>query len=198
MVTAELPGDPGGVSAIWLPGVAERTGRTAEEWIAIVEASGPDPLDQKRVRDWLRDEHGVRQNTRWAIADVLARKHGWERPTVTGYTDGLYAGAKASLRPLHDAVVDLALGLGEDVEPQGRSTYIPLVRATQFAAVAPGPRGTLRVGLRYRDDGPEDPRVEPARNFAQASHWVHLPGDTDPAEATRLEPLLRRAYDQNG
>jgi hypothetical protein len=31
------------------------------------------PLDQKAVRGWLRAEHGVPQNSQWAIADAAAR-----------------------------------------------------------------------------------------------------------------------------
>ena len=55
-------------------------------------------------------------------------------------------------------------------------------------------RGTLRVGLRYRDDVPDDERLEPAKGFAQATHWVHLAPDAD---AASLEPLIRAAYEQN-
>ncbi len=176
----------------------ERTGRTLEEWVRLVEEDGPDPLQQKDVRRWLKDVHGVPQNSQWAIADAAARGAGWERPSVDEYADALYAGTKAPLRPLHDAVVELATGLGSDTAVEGRATYAPIVRRTQFAAVAPGPRGTLRVGLRYRGEVPDDPRLEPAKGFAQATHWLHLDADADEAEVRSLEPLLREAYEQNG
>jgi Domain of unknown function (DUF5655) len=155
-------------------------------------------LQQKKVRHWLKDVHGVPQNSQWAIADAAARAAGWERPSVDEYADGLYAGAKAPLRPLHDAVVELATGLGSDAAVEGRATYAPIVRRTQFAAVAPGPGGTLRVGLRYRDKVPDDPRLEPAKGFAQATHWLHLDADTGEDDVRSLEPLLRAAYEQNG
>jgi Domain of unknown function (DUF5655)/Domain of unknown function (DUF4287) len=176
----------------------ERTGRTLEEWVALVEQEGLDPLDQKAVRRWLKDVHGVPQNSQWAIADAAARAAGWERPSADEYMDALYTGAKASLRPLHDAVVELAAGLGSDTSVEGRATYAPIVRRTQFAAVAPGPGGTLRIGLRYRGTVPGDPRLEPAKGFAQATHWLHLDADADEAEVRSLEPLLREAYEQNG
>ena len=178
--------------------MAERTGRSVDGWVAAVNASGVDPLDQKAVRRWLKDVHGVPQNSQWAIAFAAAEAAGWKRPSTEGYADALYSGAKAPLRPLHDAVVQLALDQGDDAEAQGRGTYIPVVRKSQFAAVAPGPRGTLRVGLRYRGSVPVEPRLEPAKGFAQATHWVHLPGDTDPDDVEWLEPLLAEAYRQNG
>lgn len=176
----------------------ERTGRTVPEWVALVASAGVDPLDQPAVRRWLKNSHGIPQNSQWAIAFAAAEHAGWVRPSADGYADGLYVDAKAALRPLHDAVVAIAVGLGPDAQAKGRSTYIPIVRATQFAAIAPGPRGTLRVGFRFKGAVPDDDRLEPAKGFAQATHWVHLAGDTPPEQAGALEPLLAAAYLQNG
>ena len=33
----------------------ERTGKTLDEWVAAVQSTGIDPLDQKAVRSWLKD-----------------------------------------------------------------------------------------------------------------------------------------------
>ena len=175
-----------------------RTGRSLDEWVALVREAGPDPLDQRAVRAWLRDVHGVPQNSQWAIADAAATAAGWQRPDVDGYTDALYTGAKAHLRPIHDAIVTLAEGLGDDARREGRGTYIPVVRKTQFVAVAPGPRDTVRVGFRFRDTAPDDERLSPAKGFAQATHWLHLAADADEDDLRSLEPLLEAAYRQNG
>jgi hypothetical protein len=194
-----MSNDPAQMMAAVTTSMAERTGRTLEEWVELVHAEGPDPLDQKAVRAWLRDVHGMKQNSQWAVADAAAQRAGWRRPSVDDYVDGLYAGKAAALRPLHDAVVTAALALGSDVTVEGRATYLPLVRRRQFAAVAPGPRGTLRVGLRFRDDVPDHPELAPAKGFAQATHWVHVPGDAKPDDvAADLSPLLEEAYRQNG
>ncbi|AKT51733.1 hypothetical protein ADJ73_11350 [Arsenicicoccus sp. oral taxon 190] len=174
-----------------------RTGRSVAHWVALVDAEGPDPLDQKAVRGWLKDVHGVPQNSQWAIASAAAEAAGWQPPSVDQLTDELYSGARSHLRPLHEAVVGLATSLGDDVEVQGRGSYIPVVRTTQFAAVAPGPRGTLRVGLRFRSDPPQDDRLGPAKGFAQATHWIHLAPDTPVEQVSALEPVLRAAYEQN-
>jgi hypothetical protein len=108
--------------------MARRTGRTLEEWVGLVAGSGLDPLDQNGVRRWLREVHGVPQNSQWAIADAAARAAGWERPTVEQYVDGQYTGARAALRPVFDAVRAAAEALGDDVVVEGRSTYTPFVR----------------------------------------------------------------------
>lgn len=175
----------------------ERTGHTLEEWVSLVDGSGPDPLDQRAVRAWLRDVHGVPQNSQWAIADAAATAAGWKRPDPDGYTDALYE-TKAHLRPIHDAIITLAEGLGEDAHREGRGTYIPVVRRTQFVAVAPGPKDTVRVGFRFRGEVPDDERLAPAKGFAQATHWLHLSADADEDDLRSLEPLLEAAYAQNG
>jgi hypothetical protein len=84
--------------------MAARTGRSLDEWLEVVQASGIDPLDQNAVRRWLKAEHGVPQNSQWAIADAAARAAGWVRPTVEEYVDSQHQGAKAGLRPIYDAV----------------------------------------------------------------------------------------------
>ena len=192
------PMEPAEMMAAVTASMEKRTGRTLEQWLQLVRESGLDPLQQNEVRRWLKDVHGVPQNSQWAIADAAARRAGWVEPTVEEYADQLYAGTRASLRPLADDVLALALGLGDDAEVLGRGGYAPVVRKTQFAAVAPGPRGTLRVGFRYRTTVPDDPRLETAKGFAQATHWLHLDADADDNDVRSLEPLLREAYEQNG
>jgi hypothetical protein len=190
--------EPADMMAALSSSMHERTGRTVEEWVAAVRESGVDPLDQRAVRAWLKEVHGIPQNSQWAIADAAARDAGWVRPDADSYTDALYAGSKAHLRPIHDAVIVLAEGLGDDVSREGRGSYIPVIRKTQFVAVAPGPRDTVRVGLRFRGTVPQDERLSPAKGFAQATHWLHLAADADEDDLRSLEPLLEAAYLQNG
>ncbi|MCW2530467.1 MAG: hypothetical protein JWP62_37 [Blastococcus sp.] len=73
------------------------------------------------MRRWLREVHGVRQNSQWAIADAAARDAGWVRRTVEEYVHAQYTGAKAALRPVFDAVREAALALGGDVDEEVRS-----------------------------------------------------------------------------
>ena len=175
--------------------IEERTGRSMAEWMALVGTSGVDPLDQNAVRTWLREVHGVRQNTQWAIADKVARAAGWVRPTVEQYIDGQYAGPKAALRPVFDAVRAAAVALGDDVTLEGRGTYVPFVRKRQFAAVAAPTATRLDLGLRLADPPPSD-RLETAKAPGSATHRVRLTAVADVDDEVRA--LLRAAYEQNG
>jgi hypothetical protein len=45
--------------------LAARTGWSLDEWVALVWASGIDPLDQNAVRGGCGSEHGIPQNSQW-------------------------------------------------------------------------------------------------------------------------------------
>jgi len=174
--------------------MATRTGRTLEEWVDLVGGSGVHPLDQNAVRRWLKEAHGLPQNSQWAVADAAARRAGWTRPTVEQYVDEQYRGAKAALRPVFEAVRAAVLELGDDVTVEGRGSYVPFVRRRQFAVAAATAR-RLDVGLRLHDP-PASARLQPAAAPGSATHKVALTsvGEVD----DELRGLLRAAYDQNG
>ena len=171
-----------------------RTGRSLEQWLDLVRSSGLDPLDQNAVRGWLRREHGVPQNSQWAIADAAARAAGWVRPTVSEYVDRQYAGAKAALRPVYEALAAAIAELGDDVTVEGRGTYIPFVRGRQFAAVAAATRDRVDLGLRFTDP-PASARLRPGGGPGQATHTVSLRAAAEIDDEVRH--LLSAAYEQN-
>ncbi len=175
--------------------MAERTGRTLEVWVSLVAASGVDPLDQNAVRRWLREVHGVKQNSQWAIADAAAQEAGWVRPSVEDYIDSQYTGGKAALRPIFDAVREAVLALGDDIVVEGRGTYVPFVRRRQFAAVAAATATRVDLGLRLPDP-PSSPRLQAATAPGSATHRVQLASVADVDDEVRN--LLRAAYEQNG
>ncbi len=177
-----------------LANLEERTGRSLEEWIRLVQGSGLDPHDLKAVRRWLKDEHGAKVNTRWHVAEAAARAAGWQRPSVEAFVDQQFAGSKAGMRPLFDRLRAAIEDLGEDVTVQGRGGYTPFVRARQFAAVA-ATRNRLDVGLRFSAP-PESELLVPSKGPGMGTHKLTL---ERPEQLTdEVEELLRRAYEQNG
>ncbi len=173
----------------------EHTGRSTEEWVAVVADAGIDPIDQKAVRSFLKSQWSLPQNSQWAIADAAARAAGWLPPTVEEFIDAQFSGAKAALRPIYDALAAVILGQGDDVQAEGRSTYIPFVRKRQFAAIAAATRARVDLGLRFTD-APTSARLIPSANFAQASHRVGLSSAAEVDEEVRR--LIAIAYAQNG
>jgi len=189
------PTSPEAMMAAVSASMKERTGHTLEEWVAVVDSSGIDPLDQKAVRRWLKTEHGVPQNSQWAIADAAAVAAGWQRPTTEEYIDRQYVGPKEPLRPVFERVREIVQGFGDDVRMEGRATYTPFVRGRQFAAVAAATRSRVDVGLRYTDP-PTSELLTTGKAPGQGTHTLSLRSvDEITAE---VERLLRAAYDQNG
>lgn len=173
----------------------ERTGKTLEEWVEVVKVSGIDPLDQKSVRNWLKSEHGILQNSQWAIADAAARAAGWVRPSVEGYIDAQYQGEKAVLRPIFDALREIIEGLGEDVAVEGRGGYTPFVRKRQFIAVQASSKTRVDLGLRFKE-APESALLSTSSLPGQSTNKVGLSSVEDITD--ELVGLIRLAYEQNG
>ena len=172
----------------------ERTGKTLEEWVAAVQATKIDPLDQKAVRNWLKSQ-GVMQNSQWAIADAAARAAGWERPSVEGYIDSQFQGEKAALRPIFDALREIVEGLGEDVTAEGRGGYTPFVRKRQFAAVQASTKTRVDLGLRFRQ-APDSALLSTTSLPGQSTHKLGLSSVDDITD--EVADLIRVAYEQNG
>lgn len=172
----------------------ERTGKTLEEWVAAVQATKIDPLNQKAVRNWLKDQ-GVLQNSQWTIADAAARAAGWERPSVEGYIDSQYQGEKAALRPIFDALREIVEGLGEDVTAEGRGGYTPFVRKRQFAAVQASTKTRVDLGLRFRQ-APDSALLSTASLPGQSTHKLGLSSVDD--ITGEVIDMIRLAYEQNG
>ena len=63
----------------------------------------------------------------------------------------LYTGKKASLRPLHDALIDTIQAFGDDIEVAPKKGYLSLRRRKQFAMIQPSAPGRIDLGLILRD-----------------------------------------------
>jgi hypothetical protein len=147
------------------------------------------------VRAWLKEAHGLGQNTQWAIAFEVARRNGWVEPDVEGYVASQYAGPKAPMRPVFDRVRALLESLGDDVGVEGRGGYTPFARRRQFAAVAAATRTRVDLGLRFVD-APASPLLAPSNGPGQSTHRIGLTSTDD--VTAEVEALARAAYDQNG
>jgi hypothetical protein len=186
--------------AKWAAELPGKTGRTLEEWVRLVQSSGPKA--EKERRDWLKAEHGFGTNAAWWIAERAEGK-GWEDgdpaaylKAAAGYVEAMYAGPKAALRPLHDRLLALGRGLGPDVRVCPCQTIVPLYRAHVFAQVKPSTRTRIDFGLSLRG-------VEPAGKLlstggeAKGDRITHriAVASADDIDAF-LERWLRSAYER--
>ena len=87
-------------------------------------------------------------------------------------------GRRAGLRPIHDAIIEHALGLGGDVGIAPKKTSVSLRRKKQFALITPATKTRVDLGLALKGDEPPG-RLQTYN--AMCSHHVRLetPEDFD-------------------
>src|SRR5580765_1257507 len=66
----------------WLAELKEKTGRSMEEWLALVKKEGP--KDEKSRREWLKTKHKLGTNSASWIAERAEGK-GWKEDTPEAY-----------------------------------------------------------------------------------------------------------------
>ena len=192
--------DPQAAALTQLRNIQARTGRSIAELHAAVAATGL--LKHGERRSWLMEQFKL------GYGDANAVVHGMGKPlpALDGAApaagvpaggdalDAIYVGAKAHLRPLHDAVLRLAQALGA-FEQAPKKGYVSLRRKKQFAMVGPATRDAIEIGLNARDLPPHARlKIMPPGGMCQATTRVAAVQEIDDL----LAGWLRRAYDAAG
>ena len=176
-----------------LANLPAKTGKTLDEWLPLIPAQGLAKHGQ--IVKFLKGEHGVSHGFASLIAHQALAAPGAD-PAGGDLVDAQYAGPKASLRPILDAIVEAVQGFGDDVELAPKKASVSLRRAKQFALVQPSTRTRVDVGLQLPGVGPTE-RLEASGSFsAMVSHRVRLQSADGVDE--ELVGWLRQAYDQAG
>src|SRR5258708_19678546 len=124
----------------WLAELREKTGRSMEEWLALVKMEGP--KDEKSRREWLKTKHKIGTNKASWIAERAEGK-GWEDTpeaylkAAVQYVEEQYAGPKEKLRPIYGELLALGKSLGDDVKACPCRTIVPLYRDHVFPHINP-------------------------------------------------------------
>jgi hypothetical protein len=163
-----------------------RTGRPLADWVALARASGR--TKHGEIMTMLKTEHGMSHGFANLVAIHALRPN--SPPSGDNLVEAMYAGAKAPLRPLHDAAVAAATAFGPDVEVAPKKAYVSLRRKKQFGTVGPGPGGRLEIGLNLKG-------IEPAGRLeattGMCTHRVRI-ASADELDAELLG-WLREAYE---
>jgi len=168
----------------------ERTGEDMHTWNQRITSAGF--TDEPTLRTWLT-EQGV---TGYAQSLLVMERFGYPDFLIAS-ADALIQGQYADrpqLRPIFDAIIAAAAGLGE-VVVQTRKTYVSLVTPRRtFARVQPTTRQRVDLGLRLEG-------LEPGRRLLPSKIHETMPlqislTTPDEVDAEVLD-WLQRAYDQN-
>ncbi|MBL8343134.1 MAG: DUF4287 domain-containing protein [Rubrivivax sp.] len=148
--------DPQAALLTQLRNIQAKTGKSIAALHTLLADTGLAKVGEKR--SWLMEQFKLG----YGDANTVALLVGKVPPGLDGAPaaapapeggdplDALYAGPKAHLREVHEAVMKVARGFGE-FEEAPKKTYISLRRKKQFAMVGPATKDAVEVGLNAKD-----------------------------------------------
>ena len=179
--------DPAAALATQLKNIEARTGQSLAQLKALVAGCGLSKVSEQR--SWLMQRLGLGYGD--ANTVVMLARQAASAPPPDDPLDAIYTGAKAPLRPLHEALMAQIQRLGPfEIAPKQK--YLSLRRSRQFAMLGPATQDKIELGLNGRDL-PADPRLKVMPAGGMCAFTVRL-GDAAEIDAT-LMGWIRTAYD---
>jgi hypothetical protein len=181
--------DPAIALATQLKNIESRTGRNMAQLRTLIANSGL--AKHGEIRSWLMAELGLGYGDANTVV-TLAKQP--ELPAADDPLDAIYTGAKAGLRPLHEAVMARIRALGPfEIAP--KKTYLSLRRKKQFAMLGPATKDQVELGLNAKSLPPHARlKALPPGGMCQYSVRLATPAEID----ATLDGWLRTAYDGAG
>lgn len=169
----------------------EKTGKSLDQWLNLLSKKNFEKHGE--IVKHLKTEHSVGHGFANLIAHNLRQSGAGGTGGTTDLVAAQYAGPKAGLKPIYDALIRMVKTLGKDVEVSPKKTYVSLRRNKQFALIQPSTKTRIDVGINLKGTKPTG-RLEASGSFnAMVSHRVRI---TDKKEVNaELKGWLKKAYD---
>ncbi len=168
----------------------KNTGKSFDAWMAM--ARKKNFAKHGEIVAWLKAEHELGHGFANMIA-LRSRESAETPPDGDDLVGAQYAGAKAALKPIYDAVTAAVEKLGGDIEISPKKTCVSYRRNKQFALIQASTATRVDLGINFKSE-PTTARLEASGSFnAMVSHRVRLssPKDVD----AEVKAWLKKAYD---
>jgi Domain of unknown function (DUF5655)/Domain of unknown function (DUF4287) len=180
----------------------EKTGRSLDQWIALMKKSGP--MTENERRAWLKSVHGLGMNTAWGIAGFgepggseFANPEAY-LAAAEKYVERMFSGAKAALYPLYEELLRLGLGIGKDVKACPCRTMVPLYRQHVFAQIKAATQTRIDLGFALGARKAEG-RLIDTGGYAKKDRITHRIPISSPEDIdAEVKEWLRTAYEADG
>ena len=164
-----MPKTPAEMYEAVIRNLPKNTGRTLDEWVALTKKSAPKTTAARIA--WLRDAHAVPNLASKLIVRALEGTPDEYAVGPDALLDAQYAGKKAALRPICDAVLAEARKLDARLSPC--RTYVSIIRTRQFAAIKPTTQTRVDLRLALGDTEPTG-RLELAKSLGMSDRITHV------------------------
>lgn len=167
----------------------DKTGRSLADWAALARGSGHEKHGQ--IVTWLKGEHGLGHGYANLVALESRGALSLDAPADDALA-AVFAGDKADLRPLYDAIETWVKTLGE-VEVSPKKANVSLRRSKQFALVQPSTKTRMDLGIQLKGVAPSG-KLEASGSWnSMVSHRVRLETAADFDDAVKA--WLKAAWD---
>lgn len=170
----------------------EKTGKSLEEWVKIAKTSKLEKHGE--IVKFLKAEHELGHGYANLVAHTLKGQSEEGKAAADDPVAAQYAGEKAGLKPIYDALIKAIGKFGSDVEISPKKTYVSLRRNKQFALIQPTTKARVDVGINLKGVPPAG-KLEASGSFnAMVSHRVRVENAKDVDK--ELITWLQQAYEQ--
>jgi len=180
-----------------LKNIQAKTGKSLDEVRSLIKKSGL--TKHGEIRAMLIERLKLGYGDANSLVHYALRSDGQSAAQAGGLSiqdvlEGIYAGPKAAVRPIHEKVMQAIEKLGEyEIAP--KKGYISLRRKKQFAMLAPASKGRFEVGLNMKGVEPNG-RLTALPPGGMCQYKVFL---TSAAEVDKeLLGWIKTAYDGSG
>jgi predicted transport protein len=182
---------PQEAEASMIANLKEKTGKTLEQWVAIAQKSKL--AKHGEIVAMLKGDHELTHGYANLVAHKTLKSDAGSAADSGDLIEAQYAGAKAPLRPIYDALIKAISAFGKDVEIAPKNAYVSLRRSKQFAIIQPSTKTRVDVGINLKGH-PTTERLEASGSFnAMVSHRVRV--EDLKSVDKELIGWLRKAYD---
>ncbi|MGQ0629321.1 MAG: DUF5655 domain-containing protein, partial [Phycisphaerales bacterium] len=137
----------------WIAALKSKTGRDLDSWLAHINKAGP--KDEKPRREWLKRTYALGTNTcAWLAERSVGKGADEDSPeaylqAAEGYVEAMFAGKRAGLRPVYDAILRAALKTSPEVKACPGKTIVSLYRHHVFAQIRPATQSRIDLGFAF-------------------------------------------------
>lgn len=171
-------------------GLKAKTGKGLADWVTVARKA---PVNgHMAVVSWLKATHALGHGHANSVVHALNASSA-SAMDEDDLAAAMFAGPKAAMKPVHEAVLAALKSLGRDVELAPKKGYVSFRRNKQFALGQPSTKDRYDLGLVLKGTVPGG-RLEAAGSWnAMMTHRVRLcaPKDVD----AQVRKWLRLAYE---